>query len=673
MIVGTAGHIDHGKSALVRALTGTDPDRLADEKARGISIELGFAYADLGAGTDPAADAPAATAPAAVTGFVDVPGHERLIDTMLAGAGAIDLVLLVVAADDGVMPQTREHVAILDLLGHRRGIVALTKADLAGPEQRAEVAAQVRGLLAGTGLAQAPVLEVSARTGAGIGRLRAALADAALQLQAGNGAGAGSDADADASASASVGHAGAAGAGRLFRFAVDRCFTLAGTGTVVTGTVLDGRVVIDDPVMVSPAGLPARVRGIHANNRKSGSGRAGQRCALNLAGEAIHRDAIRRGDLVVAPARHAPATRIDAELTVLAGEPAAIGTWFPVRLHSQTLQTAARVVPLVGPVPPGGTGLVQLVLARPVAAQIGDRFVLRDTSARRTLGGGVFLDLRAPSRRRGTAARRAWLAAAQPADPVAALSAQAALAPVALPVFLRDRGLSADAMTALVAAAGVQRIGEVALSAAMHAGLRAGLHEALAAFHREHPDLAGIGREQLRLALTPVLPRDAFLVFLRSQADAGAVAADGAFLHQPGHRVNWSAEDETLWRQLQPHLLGEARFRPPRVRDLAGMLAIDEERVRRVLRLSQRLGHTEQVAHDHFFARPVVREMVAILVDIAAASPDGWFIAADLRDRLHNGRKVAIQILDFFDRLGLTRRRGDRRRLNPHRLDLYDN
>lgn len=662
MIVGTAGHIDHGKSALVRALTGTDPDRLADEKARGISLELGFAYADLAAGwqaadtvADQAGSGPAAaTAAGRPTGFVDVPGHERLVDTMLAGAGAIDLVLLVVAADDGVMPQTREHVTLLHLLGHRRGIVALSKADLAGPQRRAEVTAQVGRLLAGTGLAGAPVIAVSARTGEGIDALRQALATAAAQVHA---------------------HA-AAGDDRqqgLFRFAVDRCFTLAGTGTVVTGTVLAGAVSRDDPVLVSPAGLPARVRGIHAQNRQAERGVAGQRCALNLAGEGIGKEAIQRGDLVLAPELHAPTARIDAELDVLPGAPAPVGTWFPARLHSQTLQVAARIVPLAGTLAPGSRGLVQLVLARPVAAAVGDRFVLRDTSAQHTIGGGTFLDLRAPARRRSSAPRLAWLAASQPADPARALAGMAALAPVPLAGFLRDRGLPAARADALVRAAGLRRVAGLALSPATATRLRQDLLAVLHAFHEANPDLAGIGREQLRLSLLPVLPRDVFIPFLRAEMEAGILAGNGAFLHLPGHRVQWQAGDEALWQRLQPRLLGEGRFRPPRVRDLAGELAIDEARVRRVLRLAQRLGHCEQIAHDHFFDRAVVREMVAILVDIAAGKPQGWFIAADLRDRLDNGRKVAIQILEHFDRLGLTRRRGDRRRLNPQRLDLYDN
>ncbi|MBZ7927319.1 selenocysteine-specific translation elongation factor (plasmid) [Ensifer adhaerens] len=632
MIVGTAGHIDHGKTALVKALTGTDADRLAEEKARGITIDLGFAYADLGGGT--------------VTGFVDVPGHERLIHTMLAGAGGIDFALLVVAADDGMMPQTREHLAILDLLDITRGIVALTKADLAGPERRAEVTAEIQATLAGTGLAMAPILAVSALTGEGIEALRAGLAAAEAETAARNEAG-------------------------LLRFAVDRSFTLAGAGTVVTGMVLGGRAKPDDMIIVSPTGLTARIRGIHAQNRKAAEGLAGQRCALNLAGERVTKDAIRRGDVVLAPPLHAPTDRIDAEVRVLASEAKSIGSWFPVRLHSHAAEVGARIVPLAGPLGPGTQGLVQLVLDRPIAATIADRFVLRDTSASRTIGGGRFLDLRPPARKRGTPERLALLAASGNEDPAVALSALSDLAPIDLAGFLRDRGLGEDALSGLLKAAGATTIGDHALSRAAVDGLRANLTDTLAAFHAENPELAGIGRERLRLLLKPRLPTTSFLAFLKDEAAAGQIVLDGAFLRLPGHEVRLSPADEDLWQRIHPHLLDDSRFRPPRVRDFTVLLNAEERDIRRVMKLAQRLGQTHEIAHDHFFARAVVEEMAAIVLEVAAQADDGWFTAPDFRDRVHNGRKVAIEILDFYDRLGLTLRRGDMRRINPHRSDLF--
>lgn len=633
MIVGTAGHIDHGKTALVRALTGTDADRLAEEKARGITIDLGFAYADLGSGT--------------ITGFVDVPGHERLIHTMLAGAGGIDLALLVVAADDGVMPQTREHVAILSLLGIAQGIVALTKCDLVDPARQQAAAQEIRTTLAGTALSDARVLPVSSQTGAGIDALRTALIAAEARLVARRADG-------------------------PFRLAVDRSFTLAGTGTVVTGTVINGRVAVGDQVIVSPSGLPARVRGIHTQNRPAETGIAGQRCALNLAGEAMGKDAIRRGDVVLSPEIHAPSDRIDAMLTVLPSEAKAVGTWFPARLHSHAAEIGARIVPLSDPVAPGSSGPVQIVLDRPIAASVQDRFILRDVSASRTIGGGRFLDLRAPARKRRSPDRLALIAAAQHDDPAAALSAMLAIAPVDPGIFARDRGLSPAALAQALSVSRAQRIGDLAVSATQIDTLRADLHRNLTDFHDQNPDLPGLAREKLRLSLSLRLPKPAFLAFLQDEAGAGRVVMDGAFVRLPGHEVRLSQEDEALWQRVAPALSGEKRFRPPRVRDFAAEFGVDEREIRRVLKLTQKLGRTDQIARDHFFARPVTAEMAQIAQDVAARSEDGWFAAPAFRDRLDNGRKVAIQILDFFDRLGLTLRRGDLRRINPHRSDLFD-
>lgn len=632
MIVGTAGHIDHGKTALIKALTGTDADRLAEEKARGITIELGFAYADLGGG--------------AITGFVDVPGHEKLIHTMLAGAGGIDLALVVIAADDGVMPQTREHLAILDMLGLARGIIALTKADLADTARRGQLHDEIRAAVAGTGLAQAEIIEVSSLTGEGVDTLRSRLRDAEAATTARHAQG-------------------------PFRLAVDRSFTLSGAGTVVTGTVLTGRVAVGDSVMISPLGLPARIRAIHAQNQKATEGLAGQRCALNLAGEGVTKEAIHRGDVILAPELHAPSDRIDAELSVLASEPKALGTWFPARLHSHAVEVGARIVLLEDPLEPGQTGFAQLVLDHPIAAAVGDRFILRDTSASRTIGGGRFLDLRPPARKRRTPERIALLHAAGGTDPATALAEMLAVNPLDLPSFLRDRSLAQTETAPLLAAANAQVIGTLALSAATMAALSEQIQQRLTEFHAENPDLSGLGREKLRMSLQPRLAKDAFVILLKQQTEAGAIALDGSFIRLPGHEVQLSPEHEALFAQILPQLLGEPRFRPPRVRDFATELGEDEREIRKLLKLTQKLGRTDQIAHDHFFARSTTVEMVEILIDVAAQSPDGWFTAPAFRDRVNNGRKVAIEILDFFDKHGLTLRRGDLRRINPHRLDLF--
>ena len=634
MIVGTAGHIDHGKTALVRALTGIDADRLAEETARGITIELGFAYADLGAG--------------AVTGFVDVPGHEKFVHTMLAGAGGIDLALLVVAADDGIMPQTREHLAILDLLGVSRGVVALTKADLASPDRIAALTGEIAAMLAPTTLAGSPVLPVSALTGAGVDDLRDALALA----------------EAETLARASDGR---------FRLVVDRSFTLAGAGTVVTGTVVSGRVSIGDQVTISPLGLTARVRGIHAQNRKADQGLAGQRCALNLAGDGISREAIARGDMVLDPALHAPGQRIDVRLRVLATEPKPVTTWFPARLHIGAAEVGARIVPLPGALDPGASGLAQLVLDAPIAASMGDRFILRDVSARRTIGGGRVIDPHGPARHRARPARLDLLAAMALPDATAALAAQAALALVDLDGFARDRALSQTQLARAVAGSGVAIIGPGhALAPARLEAMRQAMLDDLAAFHQENADLQGLGRERLRLRLEPRLPAPVFASFVRAEAEAGRIALDGAFIRLPGHIAQLLPGDEALLARILPHLTGDERFRPPRVRDFANDLGADEKDIRRIMRMAARQGRLDQIAQDHFFARATTIEMTAIIRDIGAGVPDGWFAAPAFRDRVQNGRKVAIQILDFFDRLGMTLRRGDLRRINPHRIDLFD-
>ena len=639
MIVGTAGHIDHGKTSLVRALTGVDTDRLKEEKARGISIDLGFAYV-------PAPDG-------AVLGFVDVPGHERFVHTMLAGATGIDFVMLVVAADDGIMPQTLEHLAIVDLLGIAHGAVVLTKTDLVTPERRVQVAADVARILAATRLAGAAVLPVSTVTGEGIEALRRHLFTAA----------------------AAFGRRAARG---RFRLAVDRSFTLAGTGTVVTGTVLSGAVAVDDRVVVSPRGLAARVRSIHAQNRPAARGAAGERCALNLVGERITKEAIRRGDVVVDPALHAPAERIDALLRLLPSETRPVGQWTPVRLHHAASEVGARVV-LLGDtaLAPGGEQPVQLVLETPMAAAAGDRFVLRDTSAQRTIGGGRFLDLRAPARKRRTPARLAQLEALALAEPERALAALIACAPeyVDLTGFARDHALADDELARLVEAHGIVRVAVrdqvIGLGPAAWLRLKRALVAALAAFHGANPDLPGLGFERLRLALEPRLPAAAFASVLQGLARGGDVALDGAWVRLAGHEVRLTPADERLWARVAPLLAAAERFRPPRVRDIGERLGVAETEVRRLAKLSGRMGKVDEVAHDHFFLRATVAEMVRICVDLAAASPSAEFTAAQFRDQVNNGRKVAIQILEFFDRHGVTLRRGDLRRTNRHRLDLF--
>ncbi len=639
MIIGTAGHIDHGKTALVKALTGVDGDRLKEEKARGITIDLGFAYLPLADG--------------AVLGFVDVPGHERFVHTMLAGATGIDFALLVVAADDGLMPQTLEHLAILDLLGITRGVVALTKADLAPTDRLAKVTAQIAASLAGTALEGAEIIPVSALTGLGMDALRARLITEAA-------------ATTDRSEKS------------RFRLAVDRVFTLPGIGVVVTGTVLSGVVQTGDRVLLSPSGLPARIRSLHAQNRPAARGRAGDRCALNLAGADITKDAIHRGDIVLDPELHAPTGRIEALLRLLPGEAKPIGQWFPVRLHHAAAETGARIVLLSDePLQPGAWADVQMVLDRPIAAALPDRFVIRDVSAQRTIGGGRFVDLRPPTRRRRAPERALQRAALALSDPLEAFAALLAAPPYTadLALFARDRALPAKQTAHLAETLQLVLLETAGATMAMTPErwqiFTASLLDQLAAYHGENPDLQGIGRERLRLKLLPRLPAPLFVVALQALARGGALVLDGAFVRLATHAAQLAPKDEAAWAVILPLLAGAERFRPPRVRDIAGLTTWPERETRRLLKLAGRMGWVDEVAQDHFFLRATVHEMVVILADVASHAEGGVFTAAQFRDRVENGRKVAIQILEFFDRHGVTLRRGDLRRVNAHRLDLF--
>lgn len=638
MIVGTAGHVDHGKTALVQALTGVDTDRLQEEKVRGMTIDLGFAYLPTLSGD--------------VVGFIDVPGHERFVHTMVAGASGIDFVLLVVAADDGVMPQTREHLAIVDLLGVSRGLVVLSKCDLADPARRAAVAADIHSALAGTILEEAEVIPISAVTGEGIDDLRRLLFEEASRF------------------------AGRSASGR-FRLAVDRCFSLRGIGTVVTGTVLSGSAGVGDGVVVSPSGLAARIRSIHAQNRAAERGHAGNRCALNLAGDGVGKEAIRRGNVILDPALHAPTDRIDAELRVLPGEPKPIGQWFPVRLHHAAAEVGARIV-LLGdePIAPGGTAKVQIVMESPIAAAAGDAYVVRDTSAQRTIGGGRFIDLRAPGRKRRSPERLDRLQAYAVPAPEKAVAALLDTPPrhLDLGAFARDRALGAGEVASLI-----DRLGLVTFAvgqtqfvvSSMHwARFKRDLNAFLEAFHAGNPDLPGIGTEKLRLHLDPCLPASAFAAAMRSLARAHQIELDGAWIRLPGHEVRLAAREEALWREIEPLMAGSVRFHPPRVRDIADELGRPEAEIRRLLKLTGRIGTVHEVAHDHFFLRPALAEIIEIVCSLAAEH-GGQFSVAQFRDNAGGGRKVAVHILEFLDRHSVTLRRGDLRRINKHRLDLF--
>ncbi len=627
MIVGTAGHIDHGKTALLKALTGQAGDRRREERERGITIDLGYAYADLGEG--------------ALTGFIDVPGHERFVHNMLAGASGIDCMLLVVAADDGVMPQTREHLAIVELLGIRRALVALTKIDRAEPARVEQVRREIDALLAPGPLAGAPVFPVSSIRGDGIDALRAALVEQARASHA----------------RSASGH---------FRLAIDRAFSVTGAGVVVTGTAFAGRVQVGDELVLSPGGRSVRVRGLHAQNREASQAHAGQRVALNLAGDRLAVEQVHRGDWLLQPLLHAPTQRIDIELRLLPGEAHDLKHWTPLHVHLGAQDITGRIALLEGEsLAPGGRMFAQLLLNAPLHAVHGDRLVLRDQSAQRTLGGGRVLDPFAPARNRRREARLAQLRALTGENLEDALPQLLAQASNGLEPCSLERQFNRP-QASWQLPPGVRqidtRVGPRLFDEARWNELGQTLGESLQRFHQQQPDELGPDRDRLRRYALPQLERPVFIALLEQQLASGALAASGPWLHLPSHQVRLTDQEERLRAQLWP-LLEEGRFDPPWVRDLARALAIDETQMRTLLRKLARLGQLQQVVKDLFYPETTLRELAGHVLALEAQSR--VIHAAAFRDRIQLGRKRSIQLLEHFDRIGFTRRFGNERKVRP--------
>jgi selenocysteine-specific elongation factor len=623
VIIGTAGHIDHGKTTLVKALTGVDADRLAEEKARGITIDLGFAYLPLPDG--------------AVLGFVDVPGHERLVRNMLAGATGIDHVLLVVAADDGPMPQTREHLAIVDLLGLRHGVVALTKCDLVPPARLAAAEAEVRTLQAGSSLAGAPILPVSSVSGQGIGELKAHLQQASRT-------------------------ASAAPRPGLFRLAVDRAFTLSGIGTVVTGTAVCGQVAVGDKLTVSPRGLPVRVRGIHAQNRQAAEGRAGQRLALALAG--VERDDLRRGDWVLADGLHAPTQRLDVRLRLLAGEARPLAHWTPVHLHLGAEDVPARVVLLEGAaVGPGREARVQLQLDRPIGALRGDRFIVRDQSALRTLGGGAVIDAFPPETRRRRDQRLAVLDALErgtPAESLAAWLDQSPPTGIDAIRFATSWNLPEPERRALLAAVPHRVIAdgarELLFSPAQIERYRAAVAGQLASHHGRKPDSPGLTQAQLQRAVRDKPAGAVFELLLRELVRSGTLKRSGPHLALAGHAAALQGAERQLWERLKPWL-DEGGIHPPRVSEmLLRDRSLRKDQVLRVFERLQRMGNLHAVGAEYFIQTTHLLELAVHAWELAQADPNQRLNVKALRERTGISRHLSVPLVEYFDQIGLTRR-----------------
>ncbi|NUU38031.1 selenocysteine-specific translation elongation factor [Pseudomonas sp. C2B4] len=626
MIVATAGHIDHGKTALLQALTGQAGDRRREERERGMTIDLGYLYAALAPGED-------------LTGFIDVPGHERFTHNMLAGAQGIDLALVVVAADDGVMPQTREHLAIVELLGIPRALVAISKCDRVEPSRVHAVREQLNTLLAPGPYARAPLIAVSSVTGEGIDTLRQALLDAQREVQE----------------------------RRLdggFRLWIDRAFSVAGAGIVVTGTALSGQVAAGDTLMLGPLGKSVRVRGLHAQNQAAETAIAGQRVALNLSGERLALEQIHRGQWLSAEWLYAPTQRVDIDLQLLPSEPRAFEHFQPVHVHVGTQDVTGRVALLEGSsLAPAERMLAQILLNAPVQVVKGDPLILRDQSAQRTLGGGRVLDPFAPTRHRRSPERIAQLQALTNATGFEGI----------LPALLAnsDTGLDPQRLerqfnhprATWVLPVDVRLIetrqGPVLFNADRWQALKAELLRHLARFHELEPDQMGPDRDRLRRFCGTALDRPAFISLLDELLASSAIETTGPWLHLPEHQVRLSDEDEALWQQLQP-LFDAAGFDPPWVRDLGH----DEARVRLLLRKMARLGLMHQVVRDLFYTDTMIRRLATTLLQLADANP--LIQVAAFRDTVGLGRKRSVQILEYFDRLGLTRRFGDKRHI---RLD----
>ncbi|MCC5856700.1 MAG: selenocysteine-specific translation elongation factor [Ectothiorhodospiraceae bacterium] len=630
MIVATAGHVDHGKTALVRALTGVDTDRTEEEKRRGLTIDLGFAYMD----------GPSLRR----IGFVDVPGHERFIRNMLAGVAAVDFVLLVIAADDGPMPQTREHLAILHLLGLRHGAVVVSKTDRVSGERLLQVTEGIPELVEGTCLTGAPVFPVSAQTGAGMDALKRHLTRCSETLPW-------RKADGN------------------FRLAVDRCFTVDGAGLVVTGTVFDGSVRKDEHLRVVPGGIPARVRDLRGQGQRRDQVVAGERCALNLSGSRLDREAIRRGDWVVAEPAELVTRRLDVELGLLPSEQRALKHWTPVHLHLGAADVTARVA-LLGrhSLGVGERGLAQLVLERPIHGLHGDRFIIRDQSAWRTLGGGKVIDPTPPRRGRGRPERLSLLEALADADHARALGSLLELSPtgIFLPAFVRTRNLTPEQAAALADATPGLRIatreGPLLITENRWQEVQREVLNAVARWHALDPASVGPGESALAERLGRTLPGALVRAAIRALLEKSLLVRQGFNLRLPDHRPRLETADAALLEAVT-HALRGAGLRPPLVGELADQLGLERQALMERLQSLSRLGYLERVAPNRYFLPETVETLADLARELAEESPDRLFDAAGYRDRSGIGRNLTIQVLEHLDRLGITRFDGERRGL----------
>jgi selenocysteine-specific elongation factor len=606
VILGTAGHIDHGKSTLVTALSGIDPDRLAEEKQRGMTIDLGFAHMRLPSGRQ--------------IGIVDVPGHARFIRNMLAGAHGIDVVLLVVAADEGVMPQTREHLEIIDLLQVQHGVVALTKVDLVDEMWYELVEGEVREALAHTALEGSAICGVSAVTGRGLSELVSNL-DAAFD---------------EVEPRADLGRP---------RVPIDRVFTMSGFGTVVTGTLVDGTIAVGDELQVLPGGATARVRGLQQHNEKVDTAVPGNRIAVNLSG--VEKGQLERGDVLARPGALQATRRVDARVRVLASALRGLRHGAELLLHTGTVEVGCRAILLEGDtIEPGAEGWSQLYLERPIAAANDDRFILRIPSPSRTVAGGQIKDVTPRKHPRHDAAVRESLERRAAGD---VLQEELRKYPrgVALGALLKATLATDGDLTRLQA----RRVGDWLFAQEAWTAVADRATRELAAYHAEHPLRRGMPREELRSRLG--IQPGVFPALVKALAEEQRLEEKDGEVAAVSHQVAGEASGGPAARLLE--LLAVEPFAPPSLAEAMRTAGASPEIVRA---LAQR-GDLERLSDDIAFTRDAYERAAAAAKELIATT--GSVSVAQLRDRLGASRRPMLALLEHLDAVKVTRRVGDAR------------
>ena len=634
MIIATAGHVDHGKTTLIKALTGSNTDQLAEEQRRGLTIDLGFAWLH--------------DSQAGAIGFVDVPGHARFIRTMLAGIAGVDAALLVIAADEGPMPQTREHLALLDLLGVGQAIVVMSAIDRADNEQRAVCHAAINELLANSSLARAAVMEVSAASGEGITALLTAIR--ALTL--------------NSPARSSQGYP---------RFLIDRRFTVPGTGCVVTGTLLNGQLTLgtlgtlgtqqDAGLCITPRGIAkargrsVRLRSMQIDGTQVTELKAGQRAALNLAGE-LDTKYPQRGDWLLASAMCQTSARLDIQLRLLPG----------TAIHRGTLQILIGASAVSGRLVwlDEATGLAQALLDQPVHAMVGDSIIVREPAANRTLGGGGVLDPMGAQRGRTKPEALARLTALGAATcAAAALPVELAhLSELNLTAFAKRWNLRPNELDAMTAHAGPTQLGDQAVSNKRIAEAETRLLESVRHAHTEQPAQLGVHQQHLLRQAATGLSMTTGLLLLKRLVATGQLQRHGSVMALPGYSPVLAPEDQILWQQVHQELASSG-LRPPIVGELAGRLGMERDTMLQFMQRLQQWGYVMAVAPNRFYLPERLDDLAAVAQALGRESPDGSFSAADYRDRSDLGRNLSVKVLEYLDRAGVTCYRQQRRFVQP--------